>query len=222
MSEPCRGCTPAGHQYHRPFTQAEYKQALTDGIEVEEFARALSPGWTLEDLDTVYATLEDVPGSLDDPIWRGSKIPTLAAFDTSHKLAIFAGDTLEAVVETQETQPFENRRAHIDSVIPLTDAPVCAVAARLRDRQVDTPADSISGGLYDNGRMVLDVIGRYVAFKLTIPAGTEWTEAQGLEISAQPSHYANPGFRVEPPASAFLLDGDGQILLDGAGTPLAA
>lgn len=29
MSEPCRGCTPAGHQYHRPFTQAEYRQALT-------------------------------------------------------------------------------------------------------------------------------------------------------------------------------------------------
>lgn len=29
MSEPCRGCTPAGHQYHRPLTQAEYQQALT-------------------------------------------------------------------------------------------------------------------------------------------------------------------------------------------------
>lgn len=192
--------------------------SLTDGIEVEEFARILSPGWTLEDLDTVYATLEDVPGSLDDPIWRGSKIPALAAFNTSHELAIFGGDTLEATLETVETEPFPGRRAHVDSIIPLTDAPSCSVRARLRDRQADVATDSWADGLDDAGRCVIDECGRYMAWQLTIPAGTEWTQAQGLEISAQPMGFANPGFVAESAvANPFLLDGDGQVMLDGAG-----
>ena len=197
--------------------------AYSDGIEVEEFARALSPGWTLEDLDSVYASLEDVPGSLDDPIWRGSKIPTLAAFNSTHELAIFGGDALEATLETVETEPFPGRRAHLDSIIPLTDAPSCSVRARLRDRQADAASDSVAVGLDDAGRCVIDACGRYMAWQLTIPAGAEWTQAQGLEVSAQPAGCANPSFTVASSIeNPFLLDGDGQPLTDGSGELLLA
>ncbi len=195
---------------------------ITDGIEVEDFSRVLSPGWTLEDFDAFYVALEDIPGSLDDPIWRGGKTPQLEAWTSEHKLATFSGDTLEATLETEEIQLQPGQRSHIDTITPLTDADSIYGYAKLRDRQNDDPVKTPEVALDEAGHVLIDRTGRYARFGSTIPAGAEWTKAQGVTVRHDLAGHANPLFEVTAtaPDDSLLLDDGGLILTDHEGAAL--
>ncbi|MDH3664376.1 MAG: hypothetical protein OEU92_30915, partial [Alphaproteobacteria bacterium] len=187
---------------------------LSDGIEIQEFSRTLSPGWTLEDFDAVYASLEVIPGSLDDPAWRGGKTPQLEAWNTDNKLAVFGGDTLEATLETEEAQLIPGQRSHIDTITPLIDASDVNSYAKLRDRQADVEAKTSEDALDASGHSLIDRAARYARFGSRIPAGAEWTEAQGVSVRYEAGSHGNPAFEVAAAVSddSLLLD-DGALIL---------
>jgi hypothetical protein len=60
---------------------------------------AATPGFTLEALDAVSASLDALTPSLDSRVWKGGA-PTIGAFTASNTLAYFAGAAMAGTIET--------------------------------------------------------------------------------------------------------------------------
>lgn len=143
----------------------------------------LGQGQTLEDLDSISASLDDLPFSLDSRVWMGGNL-IFGAFDTNKKMGAMTGDTLEATLETTEAQLAKGRRARVSAVTPLVDTTAATAKIGVRERQGDAVAWSSAYLMEDNGMCMARDDGRYHRAQLVIPAGTEWTEAQGVDFEA--------------------------------------
>lgn len=87
---------------------------------VEVMVRALTTGYTLEELD-IFGNLETLPFSLDSRAWTGGRL-NLACFDPTHALALFSGAPLAATMDTSEANLNDKGLAHINRVWPMVDA----------------------------------------------------------------------------------------------------
>lgn len=142
-----------------------------------------TPGRSLEGLDALFAAVEDVSYSLDSRIWLGGR-PTFAAFASDRKLAFFEGATLEATLETGDRQLADGRRALVRSVRPVVDSSAALARVGKRERLADTRIWSAESAMEISGECPLRSSGRYHRFRVRLPAGTTWTHAQGVEVTA--------------------------------------
>jgi hypothetical protein len=98
------------------------------------FARYASQGYTLEQLDSVSASIDTLSPSLDSRVWTGG-LMSLAAFNTSHKISTFTGTVLDATVDTKEVQHYPGFRANVTGVKPLVSGNAATVKVGTRDLQ---------------------------------------------------------------------------------------
>lgn len=145
---------------------------------------ALSQGFTLEQIGAIYATLEDVPVSLDSPQWAGGA-GLLGIFTTDHQLAALSGSTLAATMETADFEGVQGRRSLITNVRPLSDTDQAMASVLSRERFADSVITTNTSSMQSNGDCPLLSEGRYHRSRITIPAGTDWTYATALDIDAQ-------------------------------------
>jgi hypothetical protein len=110
----------------------------------------------------------------------------LSAFDTSHRLCLFTGESLAATVETGETQLFPGRRALVSSVRPIVDGATPAVALGTRNRTADAVSWSSPAAINALGACPVRSAARYHRARLLLPAGSGWEHLQGVEIEARP------------------------------------
>jgi hypothetical protein len=89
-------------------------------VDAEALMIYLSAGFTLDSLDAISGSLDDLPYSLDSRFWTGDTY-SLGAFDTNHKLANFQGDAMDATIETTEGQILEGQRAEVTNLKPLVE-----------------------------------------------------------------------------------------------------
>lgn len=150
---------------------------------VNHFLTSLSPGYTLEGLDAVSASVDALPYSLDSPFWKGGKLQ-LGAFGTTHFLQTFSGSNLAAILETTEGEPTPGTRTRIRFTRPLVDTSSATVQvghrARLADSVTWEPASSVNA----RGRSATRVYDRYMRARVNIEAGASWTHAQGVDFIA--------------------------------------
>lgn len=141
------------------------------------FADVTRGGVTLEALDA-FGSLDSLPfSSLDLPMFRNGAVGVTSCFDAGHRLANLTGPALEATLDTAE---HGGRRIMLHGFRPLVDAEALAMPA-YRSRQMDarrwgTPRRPQRDGVC---RQHLSTV--YVAARLTIPAGSEWHHALGVE-----------------------------------------
>lgn len=159
---------------------AEWSYAKLDH---EMLYPALSEGWTLEGIGAAYASLEDVPVSFDSRVWTGGSA-YLAGFDTSHNLASFEGATLAATLQTGDFEGVPGRRSIITGLRPLTDAGAMTALCRSRERFADAVADTNASAMQANGDIPLLSSGRFHQAELNVPAGADWTFANGVDVDA--------------------------------------
>lgn len=137
------------------------------------------PGITLENLDTLSASIDALSASLDS--FAVSTQPLIAQFSSEHKMGFFSGSNLEATLETAE-QGTDGRRVFINGFRPVTDAPSVYGSASYRETVSDTPTSLVE--IVKNsrtGRCDLRRSTRYTRMKIRIPASTQWTFAAGVE-----------------------------------------
>ena len=158
-------------------------------INMEMLFPAMSAqSYTLEDLDTLFATLELTTPSLDSPFWTGSGRFVLAAFTTAHRLGLFSGDNLAPTVETGEFQLYPGRRALIRGARPIADGGTLSLALGTRNRTVDAVSWGSATAQNSDGFVPLRSDARYHRGRLTVAAGGVWNHIQGIdEILARPS-----------------------------------
>jgi hypothetical protein len=144
-------------------------------------------GYNMDTLDTLLTslgvTLDTAGFSLDAPFLRGGTL-TLAAIDSSHKLAFFSGSAMAATIETGDFQPIIGRRAFVNGVTPITDNTAAQIRVGAKE--------AISGSLTYNSAQTVNargfvcprVGGRIHRVRLSHAAGDTWTHSRGVEVNA--------------------------------------
>lgn len=147
---------------------------------------ALSEGYTLETLSTAYPVLEDVPVSFDSRQWTGGT-SYLGIFTTGHQLGSLTGDNLAAVMKTADFEGAQGMRSIITNVQAACDTSSATVLIGSRERFADSVTNTSSSAMETNGDFAVLSEGRFHRATLSIPAGTTWTYATGLEIDTTPA-----------------------------------
>lgn len=143
-----------------------------------------STGYTLDQLDSLYTSIDDMTISLDSTDWQGGT-PTIMGLHGS-QLGTFAGASLESTFETGETQPNPFGRIFVRGVQPLaTGSPTTVtVALAVRDNQDNasrtfgTPVSRTSR----TGVCDFRTQGRFLSARVTIAGGYDRAIGIGLDV----------------------------------------
>ena len=157
----------------------------TANIGVDHLAGVYTAGFTLEQLDAAFGSLDVLPASLDGVVYRGGEFVFAASKDD--KIQTFTGDTLAAIVETGEFEVRKGNRSLIRNVIPyvtLRENETGAVTAQIasRNRQIDTFTFGSASSLNEANFIPVRSEGRYHRVRLNLTG--EWKKTQGIDIDA--------------------------------------
>lgn len=181
------GCTFGGHQNGRPNRVLVYnwtvqRWAIIE-IETEAFARFASVGYTVEGLDDVTTNLDTLTPSTDSRFWTGGA-QTLAAFNSSSKLATFTGSALSATVDTGEVEHFIASRTHVTNTRPLVDGGSSTIALGTRNRLTDSVTWSGSASQNGSGECNVRSNARYHRYRVSTSGDFDFI--QGVQVQAMP------------------------------------
>jgi hypothetical protein len=144
-------------------------------------------GYTLEQLDA-FGTLDTLPASLDDPMWAGSPDHiSLSAFNATHELCTFTGPAMAPALETSETQPVPGRRSWVTNTRPITDGGAASIAVGHRERTTDPVVYEAAVPANVIGECPQRVTGRYIRYRMTLPAGETFSHIQGVDVAVRPN-----------------------------------
>jgi hypothetical protein len=143
--------------------------------------------YTLDQLDQ-FGNLDVIQPPLDDPFWIGNASSFVTVFDVNHRLGIGRGPAMAPTLETAEMQPNDRQRAWVNSVRPLIQgAPGCrqtvTVAVGHREHLTDPVVWEPSVPCNVIGECPQRITGRYVRFRLAMPAAQEFQHLEGLDIA---------------------------------------
>lgn len=171
------------------YSWAFKRWALVDGLDIEYLLNSVTTGYTLDALDSLYASLEDIPVSLDSTQWQGGQFVS-AAFNASHQLARFNGSAMAATLETGEFQLFPDSRAMIEEVRPAADGLSASTSIMVINRNNLTESASVGGvQTYPNatGFCQFRVDARYFRIRMVTAANTDFLHLIGAEVKAVPT-----------------------------------
>lgn len=153
--------------------------------------RAFTFGYSLDGLDATGYNLDTLPFSLDSRVWTGGSI-LLGAFQ-NYQLGYLSGDSIEAIVDTNEIQPFDGQRTFVANSRPLVDSrnasildEAITIAIYTREALESVPTLTATGTLGSLGWAPLRASGRYVRARITVPAGSNFHHIQGTELECKP------------------------------------
>nr|WP_321980142.1 hypothetical protein [uncultured Cohaesibacter sp.] len=137
-----------------------------------------TPGNTLESLDEVSASLDDLAISLDSPTWTGGK-PVLAAFDNDNRMCFAQGANMDALFRTNKLQLNKTGRSLVTSVTPLTDAENTTLRLGVSGNAHE---QAVWKGPYTrqpSGRIPTRANGKFHQFEASVTG--EWSIITGLD-----------------------------------------
>ena len=137
---------------------------------------------TLEDIAVLYPSIEDVPVSLDDPLWRGGD-PMLLVAMNDFTLANFGGsDNLEAQFRFPKLEFSKGRGTYIRNARIDTDA-TSGVTLQIDTSQTlgAAQASAVSTDIRANGDMPIRCHGRYCQPQITI-ASDDWSFIEAADF----------------------------------------
>ena len=157
------------------------QRAYTARVDVAGIFSGVTANISIDALDAIYGHLDAIPGSLDDPAFRGGN-PLILLVDGSNVVGTLAGDNLAANFTIRNIEPTPGRRSRIRSVRVMSDAVTTHVA--LLPRLVRGDAESVvwTGTARANGKKNVRANGRYIDVIIGIAAGETWSDIQGFEV----------------------------------------
>jgi hypothetical protein len=112
----------------------------------------------------------------------------MTIFDTAHKQASFAGDTLAATLTTSEKQFAEGRRAIVTGATPIIDGSAAMATVTPITRNLQTVAQSVGAATSahtETGVAPLRADARYHSFRVTTSGDYDY--ALGVNVHASAS-----------------------------------
>lgn len=142
-----------------------------------------SIGYTIDTVDSIYATIDSVPYSFDSRFWAGGQL-VLVGFNSSHYLISFIGSALDATFETAESNPTNStNRTTIPWLKPMVTGN-SSTSVTLAVGQRNNLIDSITytGDIMVNSRGLVPtrINARYIRVRMKITGGFD--KAIGIEV----------------------------------------
>jgi hypothetical protein len=148
-----------------------WSYAEVDTQIIDEF---VSPGFSLDDLDTLFADIDSESIPVDTDAYKGGTI-NLQAFNSSNQAATFSGTPLAATIDTKEISGPDNKRLMTNSVRPLIEASGASTVTvqvgkrnRLQDNVTYTAPKALNG---INGEASIRENSRYQRYRINIASG---------------------------------------------------
>lgn len=151
-------------------------------VEYPLFVTWAVPGTTLDNLDSISASIDALTVSLDDPIWKGGT-PRFGAFNTSNVLGTLSGSPETATIETAEVQLSANKRTLVNAVRPLVQGGTTQIQIGSRNVQSADTTWSATATTNSNGRATLRKNARYHRFRAIVTGN--WDYAMGVEVEGK-------------------------------------
>lgn len=152
---------------------------------------AVVPGYTLEGMDAIHASLDDFTPeeSFDSRRWKGGA-PTIGAFTVSNTLAYFTGGAADGLIETNTLELNPDMRTFVNGCRikgnPGTNSDMQIGKATLHDDTLTW--SSTSSRSSRTGTYPFRVDARLHRFRVNTAAGdTTFTHLHGISADAQPS-----------------------------------
>lgn len=147
---------------------------------------SLSQGYTLEQLDSLYSSIDDMTISLDSSLWSGG-IPTLMAFG-SNTLGTFSGAAKVARFETGEIEVNPPGLVYINGVKPLVTGDPSSITVSISTRSSQDNASRSFGAATNRtsrtGVADFRAHGRYASARIDITGGFDRAIAYQYEGTA--------------------------------------
>jgi len=151
-------------------------------LDTDLVAAIYSGGYTLETLNNVNSSLDALPASLDDAIWKGGSFAFAGSDDS--KISAFTGTALTSVIETGEQALPDGQRTMVNAVTPLvTGRPTTTVQVLTRNRQQDDETATTAASINADGWAPVRANGRFHRVRLNVSG--VWTNAQGVDVQVQ-------------------------------------
>lgn len=143
----------------------------------------LTPGYTLEGLDSLSGSIDALGASLDSDIYKGGQL-SLAAFKTSKVLASFGGTPLTAVIDTAELRLQAGKHTEATSFRPLHEGGSARVSVGTRASQSSpvtwtTPREPSA----ISGECNIRANSRFLRARLELSG--DWTHAIGVDAKVR-------------------------------------
>lgn len=155
----------------------QLKEWSTLSVEAAFISRIATAGYTV---DGPYADVivDDNDTLVDDRLYQGGE-PVLAALDGDLKYSTFSGSSMAAVLETSELTDLRHRRVTGAHAIVDTDAATVQLGFKRSLQDAFGYGSAVS--LDDDGFAPVDEAGKVYAFRMNIPAGSSWSNAEGVD-----------------------------------------
>lgn len=185
---------PGGHRIWWAYPSVQSAEGIPDRIlvydkslgrwslieqEVELLWVGGGTGLTLEDLDDISPSIDDLPASLDSKLWIGAAAQ-LSAFNGDRRSGSFTGPNMEAVIETKEIEINAGRRTQLNAFRPLIDGGNPTAVVGWRNRQSDPVSFGPPLTQRASGRYTFRKNARYHRFRFRLSG--DWQHAIGFQI----------------------------------------
>jgi hypothetical protein len=143
-------------------------------VSTTALARIATPSTSI---DLLSGTIDALEGTIDS--LGGSVAPEIGGLNLSRKYASFTGANMAATLELSV------QRSPVSGLIswatPIDDAAAGTLQVGVSDRLDAAVAWKSGEAKVSNGRVPLRARGHNIAFRRNIPAGTDWTFANGVD-----------------------------------------
>ncbi len=135
---------------------------------------------TLESMDSIAASIENIPFSLDSIVYAGGTAQ-IAGFDTSHQMKFFDGSNLAATLETGLISLHAPSRSFVKGFRPHVDGGTITGAVAGVERLNDTASFGSAVSQQTTGIIPVKNKARHQKFRVSVAAAGTWSHAQGIE-----------------------------------------
>jgi hypothetical protein len=144
-----------------------------------------SQGYTLDQLDTLFSSIDDMSLSLDSSLWQGGN-PTIMGFFGS-QLGRFAGSSLTAVFETGESQPNSFGYTFVRGAQPLVTGNPTSLTMAIATRDKQDNAGRTFGSAVSrhtrSGICGFRAQGKFISARMTIAGGFDRAVGFGVDFA---------------------------------------
>jgi hypothetical protein len=153
---------------------------------VQMIFSSFTQGYTLEQLDALFTSIDDMTISLDSSMWSGG-IPTVMGFE-SNTMGTFSGAALVARFETGETEIEPPGLVYLNGVKPIVTGEPTAVTVAVSVRSSQDNASRSFGAATNRttrtGVCDFRAHGRYASARIDLTGGFD--RAIGIQFEGSP------------------------------------
>lgn len=157
-------------------------------VNTEVLAEYSSPGYTLDELDSILADIDSESINVDSTAYQGGEV-NLQVFNSSHRSGTFSGDPMPATIDTKEISSQTGRRLYVNSIEPLVESdtsPTITIRVGTRDKSTANVTFTPARGLNARtGEANIRASGRYMRFRVDVQGGMRNAAGVVAHIAAE-------------------------------------